>query len=47
MEERNSGDIVLSHFQDEAAKLMGIKVGARKWFEQGIEWLKKNSAGDE
>jgi hypothetical protein len=26
---------------------MGIKVGARKWFEQSIEWIKKNRTGDE
>jgi uncharacterized membrane-anchored protein len=46
IEESNTGDIVLRHFQDEAAELLGIKEGARKWFEQGIEWLQKNSAGD-
>jgi tetratricopeptide (TPR) repeat protein len=47
IEEGHAGDIVLRHFQEEAAKLMGIKEGARKWLEQGIEWIRKNQAGNE
>ena len=41
IENYKAGDIVLRHFQDEAAELMGIKVGARQWFDQGIEWFKR------
>ena len=41
IESNKAGDIVLRHFQDEAAELMGIKVGARQWFDQGMEWFKR------
>ena len=43
IDSNKAGDVVLRYLQDEAAELMGIKVGARKWFDQGMEWIKKKS----